>query len=289
MLELSRAGELWRMSYGGDTLNTALHLARFGVATAYLTAVGDDPFSQDLLKAWTDQGLDTSFIEVAPGRCTGLYAIFVDPQGERTFSYWRGESPARNLFDPPGAGAEAQAALGEGLLYFSLISLAVLPPEGRARLLALAKAVKAQGGRVAFDGNYRPRLWRSQDEALSVRNQALSLCDLALPTLDDEEALTGLRGDAQVLDDLRRQGDFAIALKTGPRGCLDRHGVAHPPRRRVAPVDTSGAGDAFNAGFICAWLQGRSFSDCAAAGAELAAWVLERPGAIPAKDDAAPY
>ena len=95
MLELSQEGAAWRLGYGGDTLNTAIHLARAGIETAYLTAVGSDPFSADLKAKWQGEGLDTSLILTHPTRGSGLYAINTDERGERSFTYWRGESAAR--------------------------------------------------------------------------------------------------------------------------------------------------------------------------------------------------
>ena len=94
MLELSPVAEAWRLGHGGDTLNTAIHLARSGLDVAFVTALGDDPFSKGLRAAWAGEGLDTSLILADPSRRPGLYAISTDAAGERSFTYWRGESAA---------------------------------------------------------------------------------------------------------------------------------------------------------------------------------------------------
>ena len=119
MIELSRAGaDSWRLGYGGDTLNTAVHLARLGADVSYFTALGNDPFSEDLRQAWRSEGVDTSLILTDPSRRPGLYAITNDPDGERRFTYWRGESAARGLFALPGIDSALALVKEADLLVF---------------------------------------------------------------------------------------------------------------------------------------------------------------------------
>ncbi|WP_368039768.1 sugar kinase, partial [Sphingomonas bacterium] len=166
MIELSGGAPAgWRLGFGGDTLNTAVHLARLGGEVAFMTAIGDDPFSDDLRRAWAGEGVDTALVLTDPDRRAGLYAITNDPDGERHFTYWRGEAAARRLFALPGTDAALALAEGADLLVFSMISLAILPAAGRRALFDLADQVRARGGRVAFDSNYRPALWPDADEA----------------------------------------------------------------------------------------------------------------------------
>lgn len=284
MLELTRAGEAWRLGFGGDTLNTAIHMARAGVETAYLTALGSDAFSADLRQQWRAEGLDTALVLTHPDRIAGLYAITLDAQGERSFTYWRDQSAARALFDCPGVEvAEAQAEATD-LLAFSLITLAILSPEGRRRLLALAARVRARGGCVAFDGNYRPRLWASPQEARGVRDAAIAVADIGLPTLDDEQALEAFVDADAVEAHWRARGCSETVVKLGARGCRLPDGRTLAPPSVLRPVDTSGAGDAFNAGYLTARLRGESIAEAALAGHALAAWTIIRPGAIPARE-----
>lgn len=289
MLELSPAGEAWRLGHGGDTLNTAIHLARLGIETAYFTALGADPFSDDLRAAWAAEGLDTSLILTDPTRRPGLYAIATDPAGERSFTYWRGESAARGLFDLPGAEAAADAARQADLLCFSLISLAILPASARKRLLGLARSVRARCGRVAFDGNYRPALWPDAATAIGVRDAAIACCDIGLPTLADEALLSQTKTAEAVAAHWTGLGAPEVVVKLGPEGCLIGGGGIIAPAPVAAPVDTSGAGDAFNAGYLAARIGGGEIAEACLAGHRLAAWTIMRRGAIPARDDEAPY
>ena len=283
MLELSRDGSGWRLGFGGDTLNTAIHLARAGHDTAYLTAIGSEPLSAGLVPQWRAEGLDCSLVLTHPGRTTGLYAIATDEAGERSFTYWRGESAAREMFALPAMADAANRAAGADLFAFSLISLAILPEPGREALLALAARVRDKGGRVAFDGNYRPRLWTSADEARHWRDRAIALADIGLPTLEDE-AMLGLGDAAAVTAHWQALGCTECIVKLGAAGCRLPDGTVIAPEAVLAPVDTSGAGDAFNAGYLGARLKGATPAEAARAGHVTAGWTIMRPGAIPARD-----
>lgn len=289
MLELSQQDAGWRLGYGGDTLNTAIHLARLGIDTGYLTAIGSDPLSSGLIAQWSAEGLDCSLVLTDPERNTGIYAISTDAEGERSFTYWRDTSAARDLFDHGLAGPAIEVAEQAELLCFSLISLAILPREGRSDLLALARAVRARGGKVAFDGNYRARLWPSAEEAREWRDAAIAVSDIGLPTLDDEIALSGAADGAAVARHWRGLGCHETVVKLGARGCLLPDGALIAPPVMLDPVDTSGAGDAFNGGYLAARMRGLGEANAARQGHALAGWSVMRRGAIPARDATAPY
>ena len=283
MLELSRDGSGWRLGFGGDTLNTAIHLARAGCDVAYLTAIGSDPLSADLKTRWRGEGLDTALVLDHPARATGLYAIATDGAGERSFTYWRDSSAAREMFALPAMAGAANAAAGADLFAFSLISLAVLPDAGREALLALAARVRDGGGRVAFDGNYRPRLWADAGEARAWRDRAVALADIGLPTLEDE-VLLGAADAAGVARHWQALGCAECVVKLGAAGCRLPDGTIIAPPAVLAPVDTSGAGDAFDAGYLDARLNASPPEVAALCGHALAGWTIMRPGAIPARE-----
>jgi 2-dehydro-3-deoxygluconokinase len=325
MLELSRKGDAWALGYGGDTLNTAVHLARAGHDVAYLTALGCDSMSAGLKAEWATEGLDTSLILDHPTRSTGMYAINTDDNGERSFTYWRDSSAAREMFALPGIAAALAAAEAADLIAYSLITLAILPPEAREQLFALCQRVRARGGKVAFDGNYRPKLWASVEEARKTRDAAIACADIGLPTLEDEllinfspalggggEAYGGAgSGRAQTCkeepngerplhhpadgppprseEDLVAHHWAALGcaetiVKLGAVGARLPDGTIIPPPEVLHPVDTSGAGDAFNGGYLTARMDGASVKDAVLAGHKLAGWCVMRAGAIPARD-----
>lgn len=284
MLELSRLGRGWHLGHGGDTLNTAIHLARAGYDVGYLTALGSDPLSAGLIDRWRAEGLDTALVLHHPDRTTGLYAISTDDRGERSFAYWRDSSAARAMFALPDSAQALEQAARADMIAFSLITLAILPPEGREALYALTRSVRQRGGQVAFDGNYRARLWPGTGEARAERDRAIALATIGLPTLDDETQLSGENDADAVAAHWQRQGCAETVVKLGEQGCRLPDGTIIAPPRVLQPVDTSGAGDAFNAGYLGARLNGATPDKAARAGHALAGWTVMRPGAIPDRD-----
>ncbi len=293
MLELSardpRAGQDgWALGHGGDTLNTAIHLARLGDRVAFVTALGTDPFSQSLRSDWAGEGLDMSLVRTDPTRRPALYAITTDAQGERSFTYWRSDSAARRMFEIGGNDDIVAAGGNADLLYFSMITLAILSPDARETLFDLCRHVRASGGKVAFDSNYRPALWEDAATARDVHARAMALADIGLPTREDEQALTGIDDAAAIDRAWRGRGVGEVVVKLGAAGCF-AEGALWPVPARVVPVDTTGAGDAFNAGYLHARLKGRAIGDSVAAGHILAGHVIARRGGIPPVSGDAPY
>ena len=282
MIELSQREGTWHLGYGGDTLNTAIHLAREGHEVAYLTALGDDPFSASMRQSLEAEGLDTRMVLTHPVKTVGLYAIQTDPFGERNFTYWREASAARALFELPEIDDALAQAEQADLVVFSLISLAVLSPAGRERLLELARKVRARGAHVAFDGNYRPRLWSNWADAKIARDAAIATATIGLPTLEDETQLSGERHADAVAAHWHGLGCAECVVKLGAQGCRLPNGDLVAPDTVVTPVDTSGAGDAFNAGYLSARLNGQNQVEAARVGHLKARWTIMRPGAIPA-------
>jgi 2-dehydro-3-deoxygluconokinase len=290
MLELQgQAFGDMRQTYGGDTLNTAVYLARCGRAQGlqvdYATALGDDLLSTGLMQRWAAEGLGTGLVRRLPGRLPGLYLIEVDDGGERRFSYWRDQSAARAYFDTDdGQTPLEQQALAIDALYFSGISLAILPPAGRARLLKVARQVRAQGGMVAFDNNYRPRLWVDVATAREAFSAATAVATLALMTLDDEQALWGEPDAAAQLQRTLALSTPEVVVKRGAAATLVRtadrtlHEVPTVPVPQV--VDTTAAGDSFAGAYLAARLAGGSAVDAAFAGNRLASCVVQHRGAI---------
>jgi 2-dehydro-3-deoxygluconokinase len=283
MLELSSIGQdQYGMAFGGDTLNTSIYLSRLGIGTDYITALGDDPLSDIMLQRWQEEHVGTQTVLRLPGRLPGLYMIRRDAKGERSFLYWRSAAPARDLFDV--ATAEFFDRLTRyDLVYFSGITLSLYSEIGRARLIELLEKVRANGGKVAFDGNYRPRGWLSAEVARQAFGEVLSRVDYAFPTLDDEQMLYGDANAEACAARLQVAGIKEIVVKQGSKGCLiasTAQIVKVPSEQNVQPVDTTAAGDSFNAGYLAARLNGAAPEDAARCGHKLAAEVIRHPGAI---------
>jgi len=287
MLELSDpAAAPPVLSFGGDTLNTAVYLARRLAGRGqvdYLTALGDDPYSERLVAAWRDEGIGTGLVARLPGRLPGLYVIRTDDAGERSFYYWRSASAARAMLTGESGRRICAALPGYDLIYLSGITLSILPPAARRRLLAAVEAARAGGARIAFDVNYRPRGWRSAAAARGEIDRLLARCDIALPGHDDLAALYGI---ASLEAGARYLGGLEIAeicVKGGAGDCLLCHDGGRwrlPAQTGVVAVDTTAAGDSFNAAYLAARLLGRPPAQAVAAGHRLAAVVVQHRGAI---------
>ncbi|MBC7916469.1 MAG: sugar kinase [Rhodoferax sp.] len=286
MLELSgTALGAMQQAYGGDTFNTAVYLARCGGAdfkVSYATALGDDALSQQLEQCWAQDGLDLSLVRHIPGRMPGLYQIAVDAQGERHFSFWREHSAARAYFDTDVTPLEQHSSEWDAF-YFSGISLAILPPDGRARVFALARELRARGALVVFDNNYRPRLWPDIEVARQAFTQAFSLAHTLLITADDHQALFGFKDMEAALTEAQALEAPELVIKRGASETLVRTEGAWTGVRTVAVpqvVDTTAAGDSFAAGYLSQRLRGAAPDVAAAFGNRLAARVIQHPGAI---------
>jgi 2-dehydro-3-deoxygluconokinase len=278
-------GEM-RQTFGGDTLNTALYLARVagdGIGVSYVTAMGKDVLSDAMVQRWEDEGIDTSHVLRDPARLPGLYLIELDEAGERSFVYWRGESAARFLLQHKKF-ARIEAALSEfDMIYLSGISLAILPEPDRKRLIAILQRRAAEGVGIAFDANFRARLWPNAAVAATQFAELMPSLTLMLTSFADEEILWSDASPEAALTRLVQAGVKIPVVKMGASGAMfhDGHGarrVAPPPVPRV--VDTTAAGDAFNAGFIAAWLSGQGVEESCRFGNQVAGAVVQYPGAI---------
>lgn len=289
MIELrEQSPGLLAQSYAGDTYNVAVYLKRLDGGHAldvrYATAVGGDTFADDMLAAWRAEGIGTDLVRRIDERSTGLYAIRTDAAGERHFSYWRDSSAARAYFDTTVTPLEERADAID-LLVLSGITLAVMRDALDARLPALLDRVRARGGRVAFDNNYRARLWPDAARARAAFENVLARTDIALVTLDDALAM-----DPSIDADRALAAAFAlpcaeVVVKRGTASTLvreraDRVYREAPVEPVARPVDTTAAGDSFDAGYLVRRLAGDDPLAAAAFGNRVANIVVRHAGAI---------
>jgi len=285
MVELARGADgRFGLAFGGDTFNTAVYLARAGIETAYATALGDDAFSQQILELAAMEGLGRACVLQAKGRVPGLYLITTDDVGERTFHYWRETSPARMLFELDGWQAVAEQLVAARAVYYSGITLSLYSNVGLGRFLATLEMARAAGAWSVFDGNYRPRGWGGDvSRARTIFAEALKRASIAMPTFEDEVALWGDASPEATIARMTTYGVSEVVVKNGPAGALvyaEGRTIAVPVEREVLPVDTTGAGDSFNAAYLAARLKGASPEDAARAGHRLAGTVIMHRGAI---------
>ncbi|MGP3697579.1 sugar kinase [Rhodobacter sp. NSM] len=284
MVEMAPTGDgTYAMGFAGDTLNTAWYLRRAlpsGMQVDYLTAVGTDAISGRMLAFLEEAGLGTDRIARIPDRTVGLYLIEI-ANGERSFAYWRGQSAAKLL-------ARDAAALEAGLadasvIYFSGITLAILDPADRARLIEALAAARAAGSTVAFDPNLRPRLWPDAAAMCAAISEAARHADIVLPSHEDEATFFGDTDAEATAARYAEAGAGLVVVKDGPGPMITLSAEgrqSHPPEAVSRVVDTTAAGDSFNAGFLAAHLTGEPLAEAVRAGARLAARVIGARGAL---------
>ena len=280
----ARDDGLYRLGFAGDTLNTAWYMRALtrpqDMAVDYVTAVGTDPLSAKMLAFLRANGVGTRFIREISDRTVGLYLITLTG-AERNFTYWRSSSAARLL-------AENREVLAASLahadaIYFSGITLAILSPAHRRNLLAVLQEMKLRGAIVAFDSNARRRLWPSDRAMKAAMIEGYKACTLALPTFSDDQALFGDATPAECAKRIAGYGVKEIVVKDGGNPCvvsLDTKQFSVAPDTVQNIVDTTGAGDSFNAGYLAARMSNQEPVDAAKLGHRVAGRVIRERGAL---------
>jgi 2-dehydro-3-deoxygluconokinase len=282
MIELKQAEPgLLSRGYGGDTLNTAVYLARLGVGVDYITALGDDGLSDEMISGWAAEGVGTSRVARLPGKLPGLYMIQTDDKGERRFFHWRDSAAARSLMALPQTPELLDALAGYEVIYLSAITLSLYGPEGRGKLFAALDRAREKGVRFAFDSNFRARGWPDLDLARAVFQQAFSVADIVLASTEDLLPLyPGMTNEALLA---RIPGAEVVLKLSEPASIVRLDGVPYPIKAKPveAPVvDTTAAGDSFAAAYVAARLKGADPIEAARIGHRLAGVVVCHSGAI---------
>lgn len=255
MVEFTRRDPLpadmpvYQQGFGGDTSNTAIAAARQGASVGYVTAIGNDAFGTALLDLWQGEGVDIAQVQRRATAKTGIYFITPHPSG-RSFTYFR-EGSAASRLTPADMPVDYIAAAK--ILHVSAISQAISASACDAVFRAIDIA-RAHHVLVAYDSNLRLNLWPLA-RARAVTHEAMRLCDIAFPSIDDSRALTGLEKADDIADFYLRAGARVVALKLGADGALiatEAKRVAISPYP-VTPVDATGAGDAFDGAFLAGY------------------------------------
>lgn len=285
MVELSPAGAgLYRRGFAGDTFNTAWYargLLPRDWQVGYATCIGTDAASDEMAAFMAEQGIDVSALRRVPDRTIGLYMISLEA-GERSFSYWRGQSAARCLAQDPDWLAATLA--GGDVIHFSGVTLAILPPEGRRALCEALSVARKAGAKIAFDTNLRPRLWEDAQTMREGLMRGAGVADIVLPSFDEESGLFGDRTPADTVTRYRDAGAEVVVVKNGAESLVghapETGAFTHAPPRVADVVDTTAAGDSFAAGLLAGLATGQGIERSLDVATKLAARVIGATGAL---------
>ncbi|WP_111979282.1 sugar kinase [Algibacillus agarilyticus] len=274
-------------NYAGDTYNSAIYAKRISpeIDVSYFSGVGEDNFSQEMIEQCKLEAIDTQFVFASKTAQIGIYAISIDETGERSFSYWRKGSAATQmmtLLDESVTNYDELPKLD--IAYFSGISLAILSDEERHKLIKLLTHLKANGTRIAYDPNYRPRMWKDKAEAIYWLEESYKISDLVFPGLEDHEDMLGHTTPEEITEYLQQFSTSEQVIKCGSQGVYgyqNHQQVFHLPFTPApVQVDSTAAGDSFAGGYLAGRLSNKSIADSIVQAATVASFVVQHPGAI---------
>jgi sugar/nucleoside kinase (ribokinase family) len=261
---------------GGSAANTAAALARLDVPCRFAGSVGDDSFGRFAVDSLIEAGVDTAAVTVSPGEPTVAVVAVVQPDGDRLIYVW-----------PPSGGAHGalqssdvvDAVTESDWLHVSGICLRVQP--ARDAVLTAMQRARAEGIPVSFDLNLRLENWGWEAGFREVAEQAVEYADVVLGAASDEVgALAGIANPVDAAEALAGDARLVVA-RLGASGAVacSANDVAVVPGFEVTVVDTVGAGDAFNAGFIASRIRGDDVAEALRWGNAVAGLTVSRAGA----------
>ncbi|WP_181901516.1 sugar kinase [Thalassotalea euphylliae] len=295
MLEFApMASQQYQRGIAGDVYNTSVYLQRLATELAQvslLTALGRDAVSYNMLSQFQAEQLNTDYVYRHPARTVGAYLIDVDSEGERSFTYWRGQAAARETFALVSDKQLSQLIEHTDIFYFSGISIAILAQSDRERFWQFVEQLAAAGKQIVFDTNFRPQLWPDKVLAQQAFQRALKLSTTVFAGVEDLEQLAMGECFNSVAMSLKDYAIDELVIKHGEHGVQVIEGeksqfIAIEPVANI--VDTTSAGDSFNAGYLYARLAGSSASSSVNFASLLASHVIQHRGAIIATEDFAP-
>jgi 2-dehydro-3-deoxygluconokinase len=277
----------FQQSFAGDTLNTLWYVRQLcpDWECRYVSRVGSDPVSDDMLAMMRGAGIQTDHVHRDKDRTVGLYMISLS-EGERSFAYWRGQSAARRLADDP---AQLAAAIADvDVVFFSGITLAILAPPARTTLLRTIATAREDGKTIVFDPNLRPNLWPDIPSMRAAIMAGAEVSNIALPSFDEEALHFGDVRIEATAERYRQAGAGTVVVKNGSDAVYyvrDGETGTVTPRREQQVVDTTSAGDSFNAGLLAGLSRSAAMADAIQLGCSVARQVIGQKGALVRLED----
>lgn len=233
--------------------------AKMGTKAGMVGCVGSDAFGRCLTERFLRDGVDSRFVKTSDSAATAVAFVSYQWDGSRSFIFHMGNTPAVEAVCPP------EAELGPIDAFHVMGCSLTASPAFRDEILKMVELADRKGALISFDPNIRPELLKGQD-FMAFAEPVMRHCRVLMPGVDELLLLTGKTDVREAVDAVLNNGVTEIvALKRGKRGC-----TIHTRERSfglgvysVIPRDPTGAGDSFDAAFLCALLDGRPLEECA--------------------------
>lgn len=284
MLELSSVrDDLWQQRFAGDVFNTlwyAKALANKDTSINFFTAFGDDQSSNEMRTFIEGSGVSCNNVPNIENGVPGLYRIHLDG-AERSFSYWRDTSAAKQFMrDPETVWAQVAKA---DIVYLSGITMAILPDDDAETLIAGLRSALKPNAIVAFDPNIRPRLWASEERMKDVITRTAAISDLVLPSFEDEQLTCNDATPMATVERYQALGVKQVLVKNGEEDTLFAEGdksELYPVATVENLVDTTAAGDSFNGAYFAEYMRSGDISAAILLAQKCSGMVICNKGAL---------
>ncbi|MEM1602507.1 MAG: sugar kinase [Candidatus Bathyarchaeia archaeon] len=275
----------FRKFFGGAPMNTLVGMARLGLSVGAITVVGDDPFGQFLLRELERNGVDISHVKIKKGVRTTLAFVVNEPEtGERIFIFYRSPWVKRTSVDSLSPeDIDYKYVSSAKILHVSGFALSESLP--RRAILNAVMYARESGVKVSFDPTLRLDVWRSEKTIKAIYSKMLRLSDIAMFSREEAEFTFGTSEPERAADKALKYGVEIVGIKLGERGSFVKSKDGRKvfaPAFKVKPVDTTGAGDGWNAGLLLGVIRGWDLEKCAKVANAVGALVVTRHGAITA-------
>ncbi|WP_332696723.1 sugar kinase [Halalkalibacter lacteus] len=239
---------------GGAELNVAIGCSRLGLQTRWISRLGNDEFGRYIYNFVRGEGIDVSEVKLVEGYPTSVHFKEVLEDGSGRTFYYRANSPTSTLTEDKLIDSQFQ---GAKLLHITGVFPAVDKDKNVEVIKKAIMLAKEQGMLISCDPNIRLKLW-SKEDAKAALCEFLPFVDILLTGLEEAEMIFGTNDPEQIIEASTELGISYIAIKQGEKGSIGYHNgeyIDSPPVKPKKVVDTVGAGDGFDAGFIYGVLQ----------------------------------
>jgi 2-dehydro-3-deoxygluconokinase len=239
-----------KINFGGDTYNSAVYFSRLTnnkTNTFYSTALGKDNFSKKMISRFKNENIKCDYIRTDGENPPGLYSIEINEKGERSFSYWRDQSPSKYIFLGSKGKKLVKDINNADVFYYTGISAGILDENQRKDLIKIGSTATICG----FDFNYRSQLHYNKKVSQLLFNEINNRVDIHFVSFDDARELFKIKNPLEIFEIINEKKNLILIRYKNSiifKNKQQEIKTVTVPHGEV--VDTTAAGDAFNGSFL---------------------------------------